>query len=723
MSIKNKSKDHLKEYAGVEPVVPVDTLTSDDPLRFWTGHPTENILIDLHDFAYGISEIRNINVRVRRIKNFSGRPELITELAPAIQARLALAPRPTCKGYLTSLRKFWRTCDELESIHTQEGQSVGRLKTVRDITLLHETAMHQAKFARKAFGIIRNLFDDTRRLLKLRSLMWKSLVDPEPNRQLISDVHAKELKIGIKRDWERVRKTWARNDAIRKGIEPDTLNEYQKQNPVVVKEYCVQNDILRKNWTHFERIQAGTGKVNPTSEELYDGRSRNFHKNNGIYCLIMRAFAFPTMEEANIAFHMTLIRSGWNPSTLITGINATLITSIFQHPKDVKQIVLTTQEEIKSCDETETLEEIYMQGSKRRAGGRMQFCIGLKKDPDSPPNIVSIFLARTQTLRAQLHRDIVEAQISYEKLRVQGAPRETVETQFKHLQTLQRGICNVWLYVDYQGKINWLDGTSWKSFYMKDTTKTKQKVSYIYLVTNRLNKEREKRGDAQIAVVTPSDFRDIYARWVYRQSGGNVLAVMIALSHARLSSTGSYLENNIFNEENDEAIHKFMTSLFNELAIGRLDLTILAHLVRYGELTGENLARLSEYRSLTRSRVKVACTDVRNPPMSVDPGHVEGKRCSTHRCLKECPNARFLPESVDGIAMRVEELMAISDHMPIDAWVKDSFDKELAAGEYLLFKLYKPQEVEYARVQWREKILAGKHVVPGVGIVHQPEAT
>ena len=721
MSIRNKSKDHLKKHAGVVLVAPIEPPQSDDPLKFRTGHPTESTLVNLHVFADGAVKISNSNGKRRWSGNFTGRPELILELAPAIQARLLLTSKATCSNYLKALRMFWRTCDKLESIQTLDGQSsVGYLKTVRDLTPLHEAAMHRDKFGRNEFGIIKNLCDDTRRILKLRPLMWASPKDPEPNRQLIPDAHAKELKFGIKRDWERVRNTWERHDAIRGGLEPDTLNEYQKQYPAVVEEYAAQNNKLRKNWAHFVRIQTSTGKLNPTGQELLDGRSKHFYFKRDLHWSVMRAIAFPTMEDAHVAFHASLMRSGWNPSTLITGFDATLPSSIFQHPKDEKQNVLSIEAETEADDQGEAIEEVSMQGSKRRAGGRMQFCMGLKKDPDSPPNIVASFLARTQTLRAQLHRDVNEAQAIYEQLRAQDAPQEDIETQFTRLQTLQQGTRNIWLYVDRQGAINWIDGIQWKAFYSPGTaTNAKSTISYLELLTNRLNSQREKRGDDPIAAVKPSDFRDIYARWVYRQSGGNILAVMIALGHSRLKSTGGYLDNNIFSSENDEAIRKFTTSLFNELSIGRLDLTILAQLVRHGSMTDEMLARLTDYRSLSRSRVKVACADIRNPPLSVDPGHAEGKRCRTHRCLNECPHAHFLPESLDGIAMRVEELMVISDHMSIDAWGKDGFDKELAAGEYLLAELFAPEEVNQIRMHWREKISAGKHVIPGVGIVHQ----
>lgn len=720
MSIRNKKKDHLKDHSGLELVAPAVAPTTDDPLRFWTGHPTENTLVDLHEFADGALGTGNPTGGGSWAGTFSGRPDLIAELAAAIQARLTLATKGTCIGYLSSLRKFWRTCDQLESTVKQDGRTLDRLTSVRDLTHLHEAAMHRAKFDRTQFGVVLSICNDTRRMMRLGALLWTAPKRVEPDRQLIPDSHAKALKIGIKRDWERVRKTWERHDAIRRGEEHDTLNEFEKQDPTVVQDYAEQNEILRRNWSHYERIQQSSGKEHPTTDQLFEGKTRDSLRHRGLYVSQMRSIAFPTMEEAHIAFHSALMRSGWNPSTLITGIDATLPSSIFQHPKDSKQSVLAVEAE--AWDNAEDFEEFNMQGSKRRAGGRLQFCMGLKKDPDSPPNIVASYLERTKELRSQLHQDAKEAQAEYQRLKAQDAPKKAIERQFKQLQTLQQGTCNVWLYVDYRGAINWLDGSVWKSFYWPGSINAKHTITYLEMLTRRLNVHRETRGEDPIAVVTPSDFRDIYARWVFIQTGGNILAVMIALGHARLQSTDNYTTNNIFSAENDEAVRKFMTHLFDELAIGRLDLTILAQLVRHGPLTEEILARLTEYRSLTRLRVNVACADIRNPPANVDPGHVEGKRCGTHRCLKECPHARFLPESLDGITMRVEELMVISDHICIDAWIKGGFDKELEAGEYLLGELYAQEEVEKARTHWREKILSGKHVVPGVGFIRQQEA-
>ena len=771
MTIRNKNKDHLKDHGGVELVIGAVAPTTYEPLQFWTGHPTENALVDLHEFADGKSKTGNPTGGGSWSGVYSGRPELIAELAGAIQVRLTLATKGTFLAYRTSLRKFWRVCDELESTMTPEGRAVDRLKSVRNLTHLHEAAMHRAKFDRSQFGIIRNLFNDTRRLMRLGELVWTTPKGGEPNRQLIPDSHAKALKIGIKRDWQRVRMTWERHDAIRRGKEPDTLAEYQKQDPAALQDYAEQNAILRKNWTRFERIQKATGNLSPTAVEVYDGEYGKTLRKRGLYLSKMRAIAFPTMEEAHIAFHAALMRSGWNPSTLITGIDATLPTSIFPHPKDAKQSVLTVESsETDTGDAGEEFEEFNMQGSKRRARGRLQFCMGLKKDPDSPPNIVAAYLERTKELRAQLHQDVKEAQVEYERLKTRDTPKEAIERQFKRVQTLQQGTGIVWLYVDYRGAINWLDGFRWITFASPESTNASGTYSYLSLVTGRLNAQRLARKQAieqevddakakllalheqsyakpldgatglhwevaicalektklsvsePISVVTPSDFRDIYARWVYIQSGGNILAVMIALGHARLQSTDYYTTNNIFGAENDEAVRRFMTHLFDELSIGRLDLTILSQLVRHGTMTDEMLARMTEYRNLTRSRVKVACADIRNPPAAVDPGHVEGNRCGTHRCLKGCTHARFLPESLDGIAMRVEELIVISDHTSVDAWIKGGFDKELEAGEYLLGDLYPQEDVEKARTHWRERIYSAQHAVPGVGLVRHQEA-
>lgn len=715
MSIRNKNKDHLKEHGGVELVEPTLAPTSDDPLRFWTNHPTENTLVDLHVFADGEYERPT---RAPWSGSFSGRPELIAELAPAIQARLTLAADGTRRGHINALRAFWRMFDQVEKTTAPDGRTVERLTSVRDLTHLHETAALNAALDVHIFGVFVRLVDDVRRLMRLGPLMWTHPSGGAPNRKLIPEDQAKAIKIAIKQDWAKVRKEWARHDAIRRGEKSDTLSELEKQDASIVSQYNTQNEELRRNWEHIERIQNATGQILPTTEQLNDGVP-NLNAYTKLEVTLMRAIAFPTVEEADTAFHTALMGSGWNPSTLITGIDATLPDSIFQHPKDAMQnvLVIAPQE-----GEEKDTEEVTMQGSKRRAGGRMQFCMGLKKNPASPPAIVDTYLKRTSALRKQLRQDGEEARIELARLKAEGAPRAAIERQFKHFQTLQQGLHNVWLYVDRAGKINWIDGKVWSRYKTAHAHTKRKHYSYLDRLIARLNVERKERCEQPIAQVQPSDFRDIYARWVYKQTGGNVIAVMIALGHSSMKSTDGYLENNIFNAENDEKARRFMKHMFQELEKGRVDITILAQLVRHGPLTPEMQKRLKEYRHLMHSRIKVGCADVKHPPPHISPDHVEGKWCGTQRCLHECPNARFLPESVDGIAMRVEELLVMSDYLPAETWMRGKFEQEFEAGEYLLTDLYPQDAVDKARTHWREKIQAGNHVVPGVGFISEQEA-
>lgn len=713
MSIQNMNKDHLKEHSGVQLVEPVLAPTSEDPLRFWTNHPSENTAVDLHVFADGEHENPGHGLWVGP---FSGRPELIAEMALAIQARLTLAAPSTCSTYLSSLRKFWRIFDQLEAAEASHGRVVERLTSVTNLTHMHEAAAHRAVTNGPQFNKFVTLANDVRRLMRLGPLWWTTPSFGAPNRQLIPESQAKALKIAIKRDWEKVRKEWTRLDAIRRAEEPDTLTEREKQDDAIVFRYAEQNDELRRNWSHLERIQQTTGRILPSTEQLCGGVTTGGLLYRGLEVSLMRTIAFPTVLDADVAFHMALLGSGWNPSTLISGIDATLPERIFQHPKDAGQTVLAIDV---PQDDGENIEEVTMQGSKRRAGGRMQFCMGLKKNPACPPAIVATYLERTAALRAQLRQDCEEARAELAWLKAEEAPSEAIECQFKHFQRLQQGLRNVWLYVDRHGNINWINGKIWTRY---RTPHTKSgRCSYVEHVISRLNVERAAHGDSQIAGIEPSDFRDIYARWVHVQKGGNVLAVMFALGHASLRSTNAYTDNNIFNAENDATVLRFMTRLFAELGQGRVDLTILAQLVRHGPLTSQMQEQLGEYRSLMLSRVKVGCADAKHPPAHISPDHVQGKWCGTQRCLRDCPHARFLPESVDGISMRVEELVVMSQYLPLETWARGDYEKELEAGEFLLNELYPQDAVSKARNRWREKIRTGNHFVRGVGLFGDEE--
>ncbi|WP_283745919.1 hypothetical protein [Sideroxydans sp. CL21] len=713
MSIGNKTKDYLKEHAGVELISSASAPKNDDPLRFWTGHPTENILVDLHPFAIGAYQNPHPSGGGNWAGPFHGRPVLIRELAPAIHARCTLASQSTSQGYLAVLRFWWRLFDALEAIPDQNGKTLARVESVADLHALHESAAHQRNMLPIYFTGFVLLANDARKLHKprLSRLSWIAPRRDDPVRRLIPQDQAKAIKIQLKQDWEAVRNAWSRHDAIRAEAQRRAAFADDPDGGACSGEQSTQlsdeAERLLKNWEHFQRIQQASGRLLPSGEQLMDGMSRPALHYEGLELKVMRAISFPTVEEADVAYHLALMGSGWNPSTL-GRIDASKPDIIFDHPKSGAQRVLASEE----------VEEVTMKADKPRARGKTQYFTGLKKHKSSPPMIVGAYLERSAPLREQLRQDCDAAKAELDRLRSMTANQTDIARQLKKVQELQEGCRSVWLYLDGKGCINWLDYKHWNR-YKRNSGKL---VSYLDLVLERLNKQRVSRGEQPIPSVTPSDFRDIYGRMVYVQSGGNILAVMLALGHSSTQSTNSYLENNIFNEESDEHARRFMTSLFSELELGRIDLTILAHLVRNGPLTPEMQTRLEEFRRLMRSRVGVGCADPRHPPGHVAPDHHEGKLCGTQLCLRDCPHAKFLPESIDGIAMRVEELVAMYDNLPRETWLRGEFPEELEAGECLLNKLFKPGIVTAAREKWRGKIASGDHLVPGMGPIPEQES-
>ena len=116
--------------------------------------------------------------------------------------------------------------------------------------------------------------------------------------------------------------------------------------------------------------------------------------------------------------------------------------------------------------------------------------------------------------------------------------------------------------------------------------------------------------------------------------------------------------------------------------------------------------------------MNVACKDSRHPPQHIKA--TEGESCDVQRCML-CPkNAVLLPESLDGIAMRVEELRALQGFLPIETWVEEIYDIELK-NNLMALRKYDLSQGLTARKKWAKAITTGDHYVPGLPIASIPE--
>lgn len=706
MAGKKHNKDYLKEHAGVE-LVEVISPPSDsgDSLRWWTQHPTEAYEVDLHEFAEGQPDNPWSNQGLAQLwaGPFTGRPGLIRELAPHLKAKTVLLGEDSARKYLTALRYWWRLFDALEATPLPGGKRLARVDSVADLNEFHEAGYHQSGGIAKSFEKFRSLSNAARLALGLRELFWIGPDRPEPDRQLISDDMAKLLRIALKRNWKFVRKDWALRDRVRAEADRRDLGD-------PAEDLGPEGERLLVNWREFQRIVNATGKILPSKDELMDGRTKyQFLSISRLSVADMRTLQFPTVWEVEAAIHVALLDSGWNPSTLMN-VDATDPNCVAPSLKDPAYFTLHAEED--GVDEG--AQTLSMSAPKPRAQGRLQTCHGLAKNTCSAPEIVRAMIQRTEPLREMLREQLRDAIAQYSELRQAGSDRKVLGKAFRRVAAFKRGVRSVWVYVDPKGKVMWVEKVGLIRY--SSGGRKEKDLSYLAKVV-----AQQAAAGQIIGKVTPSDLRDLYARRFLR-SGGSVIALMLALGHGRLATTAKYLENNVFRAENDDVVRRFLEHLFGQLEDGRVDLTILAQLSRHGPLTDEMAARLLEYRNLMKSRLGVGCIDPRNPPPSVQPNHVPGHFCGGQRCML-CPHARYLPESLDGFAMRAEELMVVADLIPREAWLRLRFDDEQQHVEGLLENLYPSAEVSIARERWRSKIRSAHHRIPGVRLSVQAGTT
>jgi hypothetical protein len=690
MSIRTYNKDHMKEHAGVTLATPVrlNAPESDDPLVFWTQHEKEPCEVNLHPFASGQAQKQHTGGR--KFIPFSGRPQLIRQLAPTIEENMLWLSKPSVEHYFTMLRSWWRVLDAVEAEAAKIGHPMTRVEDVRLVTNVHSDFAHRRGMDRHNFCGFRALLDVSRVALGGRSTFWESPEEIQTQKHIPPEEQRRALRFAIKRACRSVLERWVTCDQLSQiDEEPEDPSETN----------------LYRHVKHMRKIQNQTGKLLPTADELQEGQSTANLNSRGFQLVTLRETIYPSHQDADAVWHLCLLNTGWNPSTL----NTLDVTKkfLFNHFKDDtndphRRFVLSPQ----------TYELV---GEKVRAGGNEQVVTGQWKTQDGPGHLIKTYLDRVEPLRELLKQQLAEAKLRYEDMAIKGADYEARTTQFSQVKKLEQGCCTVWLYVNRSGGIDWISNKSSKSASIDG-----KQVYFTDQIVHLLNAQRAKNEAVPlvpIPQVRPRDFRVWFADYVYRKGNGNMLHVKRALNHARLGTTRGYTNTNILKQEASDAARRFLHILVGELEIGRVDLTILAHLYRYGKLTPEQENLLAQARTLPKSRMKVACKDAGNPPAHLKA--TVNEPCDVQRCMLCLEHAVLLPESLDGIAMRAEELKALQGFLPIETWIEEQYDIELKNNLAALRKFDLNQGLA-ARKKWAQAMAAGQHFVPGLPLTSLP---
>ncbi|WP_197386311.1 hypothetical protein [Ralstonia pseudosolanacearum] len=664
---KNRSSQYRDAESGVMECPPSAHAELDDPLQFFTLHPTKPCFVDLRPFRDG--EARPPKRNGDQLGTFRGRPALIAELAPAIHDQIIPLAERSVIQTLGAVRAWWRIFDAVEA--DPEAPIVA---SVADLSDLHRQVALDSGMYRETFSLFLGLANITRTALGLRRLHWDSPARRDSKRRLPPQWQTDLVRHKLKHRWLAVVERWTLADALRRQAAPLVNRDTEKN------AYEGQARLLR-NYQRFDAVVARTGHPRPSQEQLYDGQSRNTFYYHGYSVVDMMLGSYPDGDDIRAAFHLCLATTGWNAAVLLSlDVNESFLES---HPKDPSRYVL--------------------RGKKARAGGAEQVTEGLFKTRGGAGFILRTLMERTAPLRAQLNRELLECQVSLQS--GIGDQDNTTATR-KRLIELQQAVRSPWLHVSKIGSgIQWLHD---ENFYG-----SLEKLTNTYLgdfITNINNKRDEGQ---KVSLFTASDFRDAYAAHVYRASGGSILAVMRALGHRHVSSTSIYLNNSLLKEEHRKLFSTFSFALWDEsITEGKIDPTILAHWSRYGEVTPEHKRRLHSYRGLLISRIGIGCKNPQQPPKHIAPGFVgDGKSmCPVQRCTLCTENAVILPESLSGLCKRLAELRYLRTSMGLGAFLESSFPKELDNTELALLA-FDSLAVENNLNDWEERIASKTHRV------------
>jgi hypothetical protein len=647
-------------------------------LIFNTRHSTSPCDVDLTCFRDGQAVARGRG-GANWTGPYSGRPQLILDLLPALTDRLTGAAERTVDSYIESFRGWWRLFDKLERRH-----GLSPVCSVADLNDIHGQFALDSGMNRKAFGALLSLANTTRRGLRLRVLHWTSPGRVDPKRRLPPKWQFDVIRHELKHRWFQVLDRWQLADRLISNDAPLVEVGHPQHS-----EQCH----LVSSYQYFRRAAEFRNHPCPNLDGLIDfesGLSISQFYDAGLSRKEMLQGRYPLLEDLQAPIHLCMANTGWNKAVVL----AIDVTGeyIAAHPTDSSQYIMWAR--------------------KEKAGGTPQETRGLFKSQAGIGFIVLTIVARTEPLRTELRKQLKGYSKQLKLALANSAPdSEPVLNLNKTVSDLQTAIRSPWLYATHHGGIACPDQRTLDKS-IDDSGDHFKYSPYLRMVIRELNVRRPQ--DNQLAEITPGDFRDNFARVCYEASGGSVLAVKKALGHKRISSTQVYLTNQENLESHRQIYGRFWHQLWDvEIRVHKsVDPSILALGARTGTVTAEHRSRLGKWRKLMISRVEMGCTSPKNPPRRIAPHFVPDglKNCDVQRCTLCFEHGVILPTSLPGLAMRAEELCHIRTEMSIKAWLVSTFSEELENTEVALLG-FDPKEVALVRKHWAEKIRSGEHRV------------
>jgi hypothetical protein len=216
--------------------------------------------------------------------------------------------------------------------------------------------------------------------------------------------------------------------------------------------------------------------------------------------------------------------------------------------------------------------------------------------------------------------------------------------------------------------------------------------------------------------MTPSDWRDLYANYVFLDSRYSWVMVQWALGHKHMASTRHYLRNLLWRRYSEKKLAEVVTLTLEGIeAHGRFDVVVIRAKVEFDYVpTVADLARVEKHREVMHEReltyTGYRCTNRFHPPKEIDPGNPSDgtKACRRGDRCPGCP----LAQAIDSLHMskRVAELRWLRREVSATLWAESQYASDLDGLEADLTQ-WPADEVAAQIAHWDAEIQNGRHHV------------
>lgn len=603
---------------------------------------------------------------------FSGRPDLLTDLMPALARMTRAMPPNQANACRNAVVSFFRFLDAFEEHLTTE-----KVPLVKVTRLHHITAMHMKYFtvpgpgweaaqgspARVVRAAIREMIEE----MMLPGVFMAAIPDPRNRRETPSEKAGLRLIDFLRELVSGTLERWRRADSLAATGRNLLVMERDPHPGRGRPSLSFVPSEADAHATYRALIEV-TGKVAPTTTDLavvtgcrLEGdlpmwwpKHAAEHERAGkkVQWREVVEGLYPTAEDVAVFHLLFLARSAWNAVTA-----ASIHLDSWNSPYDD--------------------EHCWIFAPKPRSRGELQWTISKTVGKTSSFALVSVLAERGRRLRELVSKEPALANLP-----------------------------------DVAARSPWvgLAVSGYNPVFVVDPYATATLNNRLKSIIDKCN--ASYADDLKVPMMTTGDFRDLAAAIVYKESKYSSWMVHLLLGHKLVRTTRDYGFRRASLAESFGQVRMVVNDIFSQIEDrSRFDIVLTRAKVQGMSVSEEDVLRLEAARRY-RTYDGCGCADPYSPPASIDPGN-RRDGCTVcvqqHRCAASgCPNAFVFNDSLSHLCKRVAELDHLKGIIGFVRFDEGSEGSDLAALTSTLTQWPK-SDVDAEVSYWKARIEDGTH--------------